>query len=268
MNLNLRLMGGSGSDLLICHATGFNGNAYAPLAINLYKSFRVWALDFRGHGSSGPSPDGDYAWSGMAVDASDCAAQIGTERLFGFGHSMGGAALLLAEQAQPGTFAGLYLYEPIVLPEGYFSHSGGNPLAKSARVRREVFDSRAAAFARYASRPPLNVMRADALAAYVEDGFVDLPDGRVRLACRSETEASTFEASDGLTLERVGNIGVPVAVAAGSVPGTPDPAEFAPALAEALPNGRFRRCEGLGHFGPLEAPGVIAAEVIRELLGS
>ena len=204
----------------------------------------------------------------MAVDASACAAHIGSDRLLGFGHSMGGVALLLAEQSQPGIFSGMYLYEPIVLPEGFFSGAGGNPLAKKARLRREVFDSRAAAFARYASRPPLNVMRADALAAYVEGGFVDLPDGRVRLACRPATEASTFEASDGLTLENVGRIDVPATVAAGSVPGTPNPAEFAPALAEALPKGRFRRCEGLGHFGPLEAPGVVAADVIRELLDS
>ena len=225
-------------------------------------------MDFRGHGSSGASPDGDYAWSGMAVDAAACAARIGTGRLFGFGHSMGGAALLLAEQARPGTFASLYLYEPIVLPEGFFSRTGGNPLAKGARLRREVFDSRTAAFARYASRPPLNVMRADALAAYVEGGFVDLPDGRVRLACRAATEASTFEASDGLVLEHVAHIDVPATVAAGSVPGTPNPAEFAPAVAKALPKGRFRRCEGLGHFGPLEAPGVVAADVIRELLDS
>ena len=266
VNLNLRVVGGSGPDLLICHATGLHGSAYSPLALSLKERFRVWALDFRGHGSSEPSPTGDYRWRHMGVDVAACAAAIDSERLYGFGHSMGGAALLLAEEQNPGMFAGLFLYEPIVLPEGHFARMGGNPLARGARNRREVFDSRAAALARYAARSPLSVLRADTLAAYVQDGFVDLPDGRVRLACRAETEALTFESSGELPIERVGSIDVDAAVAAGSVPSVPNPAEFAPITASKLPRGRFLEFESLGHFGPLEAPGVVAADVIRELL--
>ena len=266
VNLNLRLVGGSGPDLLICHATGFHGSAYTPLAINLKERFRVWALDFRGHGSSGPSPTGDYRWSHMGADVAACAAAIGSERLYGFGHSMGGAALLLAEEQNPGMFAGLFLYEPIVLPEGHFARMGENPLARGARNRREIFDSRSAALARYAARSPLSVLRADALAAYVQDGFVDLPDGRVQLACRAETEALTFESSGELPIERVGSIDVDTAVAAGAVPSVPNPAEFAPITASRLPRGRYLEYESLGHFGPLEAPAVVAADMIRELL--
>ena len=267
VNLNLRMMGGSGPDLLVCHATGFHGMAYRPLAQCLKERFRVWALDFRGHGASGAAPDGDYAWSGMGVDVAACAAAIGGDRLYGFGHSMGGAALLLAERSAPGLFAGLFLYEPIVLPRGFFDAADANPLAAGARNRREVFSSRAEALARYSSRSPLGVMRADALAAYVEGGFVDLPDGRVRLACSAETEARTFEASGGLPTEEAAGISVPATVAAGTVGGVPNPGAFAPAVAEALPQGRFMSFEDLGHFGPLEAPGVVAAAAVRELLG-
>ncbi len=267
VKLTLRMMGGSGPDLLVCHATGFHGLAYRPLAKCLEEDFRVWALDFRGHGSSGPAPDDDYAWSGMGADVAACAAAIGSERLYGFGHSMGGAALLMAEQSRPGTFAGLFLYEPIVLPRGFFDAPNANPLAAGARNRREVFNSRAEALARYSSRSPLGVMRADALAAYVEGGFVELPDGRVRLACSAETEARTFEASGGLPTEEAAGISVPAAVAAGTVAGVPNPGAFAPAVADALPQGRFLSFESLGHFGPLEAPGVVAAAAARELLG-
>ena len=110
-------------------------------------------------------------------------------------------------------------------------------------------------------------MRADALAAYVEGAFVDLPDGRVRLACSAETEARTFEASGGLALEDAAGISVPATVGAGTVGGVPNPGGFAPSIAEALPQGRFLSFENLGHFGPLEAPGVVAAAVTRELLG-
>ena len=267
VKLNLRMMGGSGPDLLVCHATGFHGLAYRPLARYLKESFTVWALDFRGHGSSGPAPGDDYAWSGMGADVAACVAAIAAPQLYGFGHSMGGAALLLAERSRPGTFERLFLYEPIVLPSGFFESPNANPLAAGARNRREVFDSRAEALARYSSRSPLGVMRADALAAYVEGGFVDLPDGRVRLACSAETEARTFEASGGLPTEEASAIDVPSTVAAGTVGATPNPGEFAPAIADALPAGRFLSFENLGHFGPLEAPGVVAAAAIRELLG-
>ena len=266
VKLNLRMMGGSGPDLLVCHATGFHGLAYRPLAQNLTERFRVWALDFRGHGTSGPAPGNEYAWSGMGADVAACASAIDAERLYGFGHSMGGAALLLAERSRPGTFEHLFLYEPIVLPRGFFGADRPNPLAKGARNRREVFDSRAEALARYSSRSPLGVMRADALAAYVEGGFVDLVDGRVRLACAAETEARTFESSGGLPTEEAAAIRVPTTVAAGTVGGMPNPGAFAPAIAEALPEGRFLSFENLGHFGPLEAPGVVAAAAIRELL--
>lgn len=266
VKLNLRMMGGSGPDLLVCHATGFHGLAYRPLAQSLAGRFRVWALDFRGHGASGPAPRDEYAWSGMGADVAACASAIGTERLYGFGHSMGGAALLLAERARPGTFARLFLYEPIVLPRGFFNEASPNPLAKGARNRREVFNSRAEALARYSSRSPLGVMRADALAAYVEGGFVDLGDGRVRLACAAETEARTFEASGGLPVEEAAEIGVAATVAAGTVGGKPNPGAFAPVIAQTLPQGCFLSFEDLGHFGPLEAPGVIATAAARELL--
>ena len=266
VKLNLTMMGGSGPDLLVCHATGFHGLAYRPLAQYLKERFRVWALDFRGHGASGAAPGGDYSWSGMGADVTACAAAIGAPQLYGFGHSMGGAALLLAERSRPGSFAGLFLYEPIVLPRGFFEAPNANPLAAGARNRREIFNSRAEALARYSSRSPLAVMRADALAAYVEGGFVDLPDGRVRLACAAETEARTFEASGGLTTEEAAAISVPAAVGAGTVGGVPNPGAFAPAIAEALPQGRFQSFENLGHFGPLEAPGAVAAAAIRELL--
>ena len=267
VKLKLRLMGGSGPDLLVCHATGFHGLAYRPLAQCLAEEFRVWALDFRGHGCSGPAPGDDYAWSGMGADVAACAAAIGAEGLYGFGHSMGGAALLLAERSLPGTFAKLFLYEPIVLPRGFFDGASANPLAAGARNRREVFNSRAEALARYSNRSPLAVMRADALAAYVEGGFVDLPEGRVRLACSAETEARTFEASGGLPTEEASSISVPATVAAGTVvAAVSNPGVFGPAIAEALPQGRFRSFETLGHFGPLEAPGVVASAAISDLL--
>ena len=51
----------------------------------------------------------------------------------------------------------------------------------TARRRRANFPSRADALHRYASRPPLNELRADSLFSYVEHGFRDMTDGTVTL---------------------------------------------------------------------------------------
>ena len=176
---------------------------------------------------------------------------------------MGGAALLLAEQARPGTFAGLWLYEPIAPPPGALGPAeGGNRLADGARRRRPSFPSREAALANYAGKPPLDVARADALHAYVRHGFVDGDDGQVHLACRPADEARTFEG--GVThhaFERLAEVGCPTLVVFGWEPF--GPAAFARALADALPHGALEVHEHLGHFGPLEAPAELAASLAR-----
>jgi len=51
-------LGGTGAPLLVCHATGFHGRMYAPLARRLTARFHVFALDFRGHGASTVPDDG------------------------------------------------------------------------------------------------------------------------------------------------------------------------------------------------------------------
>ena len=90
----------------------------------------------------------------------------------------------------------------------------------------------------------------------------------MRLACSAETEARTFEASGGLPTEEVSAINAPATVAAGTaVAGVSNPGIFGPAIAEALPQGRFLSFENLSHFGPLEAPGVVAAAAVPRAPG-
>ena len=126
--------------------------------------------------------------------------------------------------------------------------------------RREVFPSRADALTRYASRTPLGVWRADALAAYVEHGFEDLPDGTVRLKCRAESEARTFECETKMTLERIEGFAVPTVVAVGSE--EPTGAMFGQPIVDVMANARLAQYPHLGHFGPLQDPASIGADVL------
>lgn len=251
--------GGSGAPLLLAHATGFCATMYRPLGLALVERFRVVGLDFRGHGRSARPGTADFGWDRMADDVLAVVDHVGMPA-FGFGHSMGGAALLLAEERRPGTFAGMFLYEPIVLPDDF--HPGAsNYMAEMARARRASFPSRGDALERYASRLPLNTLRADVLAAYVDDGFVDLPDGSVRLACLPEDEARTFESESKLYTSRVTDVETPVAVAVGHDEEGPNPARLGPGLVAALRRAELIRRPQLGHLGPFQDPALVAADL-------
>lgn len=263
--LALHDLGGSGPPLVVVHATGFCGRAYELLAAPLAAHHHVWALDLRGHGDSTVPGDGNFSWDAFAGDLLVAVDHLGVASVAAFGHSVGGATVLLAELARPGVLDAAYLYEPIVWPTE-FAHEGPNPMAGPARRRREAFASRAEAFVRYASRPPLGLLRADALWAYVTHGFEDLPDGTVRLKCRSTSEAATFEAETAMTLDRVVGVAPPITVAVGDrrAPGSPDhgPAELAPSLVAGLAAGRLVRYAHLGHFGPFQDPETVATDVL------
>jgi pimeloyl-ACP methyl ester carboxylesterase len=186
---------------------------------------------------------------------------LGLERPAGGGHSMGGAALLLAEQARPGTFSRLWLYEPIVMTSAPVEGlEGANPLAEGAARRRRTFPSAQAAFDNYASKPPLEVLIPEALAAYVEGGFEVLEDGSVTLRCRPEDEAETFRMGPHHDAgAHLAEVACPVTVVCGR--DEPGPVMFAGPVADGLPRGRLLTMDHLGHFGPMEDPVAVAASI-------
>ncbi|MGH3744293.1 MAG: alpha/beta fold hydrolase [Mycobacteriales bacterium] len=262
LTVALHDLGGTGPALLVCHATGLCGRAYERLAAALTDAFHVWAVDFRGHGDSPAPADDDFSWDGMVRDAEAAAAAIGGGPIHAVGHSMGGAVALAVEARTPGTFATAYVYEPIVM-EPDAVRPARNFLAEGARQRRNVFASREAALWRFAVRPPLNELESGSLAAYVQHGFADQDDGTVRLKCSGENEARTFEASGVITTTAVAPAALPTVVGCGA-PDTPL-AGMARSVAAALPAGELRAHPELGHFGPLQAPTVIGAEIRQHI---
>ena len=91
----------------------------------------------------------DLRWQRMAEDALAVQDALGLRGGFGVGHSLGGAALLLAEATRPGSFRALYLFEPVVAPSAHGAepHPWDAPLApkvQAALQRRRTFPSRQA----------------------------------------------------------------------------------------------------------------------------
>ncbi len=265
---------GSRRPVLLAHATGFHGLVWQPLAAHL-TGFGAVAPDLRGQGDSSPPVDRPLDWAGFADDVLAVVDAWGVEDLVAVGHSKGGAALLLAEQRRPGTFAALWLYEPVVFPTGAHLVEGtdlgavpsatNNPLAEGALRRRASFESRQAAYDNYASKPPLSVLDPAALHAYVDHGFADQPDGTVTLKCRPEVESAIFRmASDNGAFDHLDQVRCPVTIARGTT-GSFGPAAFAQPVVDALPDGRLATFDHLGHFGPLERPAEVAAAIVADL---
>lgn len=271
----VRDLGGSGPTLVLAHATGLHGQVWSPMAAHLSDAFHCVSFDERGHGDSGELAEEGFDWRGFALDTlavvDGVAAPTGTDegRPFGVGHSSGGTAMLLAEQARPGTFRAIYCFEPIlVTADPPLGRDRANWLAEGARRRRETFTSREEAFAHYSAKLPFSAWAPEALAAYVDEGFDDLANSAVRLKCRGEKEALVYEmasAHDGFA--HLGEVRCPVLLASGGDTDAVGAASVA-ALARHFPRAHTEVVPGVGHFGPLQQPATVATSVRAFLRGA
>ena len=250
-------LGGHGAPLLISHATGFHGRCYLPIATVLADRFHTVAFDYRGHGDTA-QPDGVAVnWNRYGDDAvamaESLAQQAGTP-ITAFGHSMGGACLLMAAYRRPELFSRLVLFEPIVPAADYQTiGDGSSPMVKGALARRTTFASYDEALANYASKPPLSIMTTEALWAYVRYGFRQDSDG-VHLKCRPQIEAETFMTGGAHdTFQVLHEITTPTLVLTGAV-SPHQPSDMAGPIAQRLPNGTLHSDDHMTHFGPMSHP--------------
>ncbi|MBT8215888.1 MAG: alpha/beta hydrolase [Acidimicrobiia bacterium] len=248
----------------MAHANGFCGSTWRPVieelrAAGVPNALVTW--DQRGHGGS-DRPPLPVDWWDTARDAlAVCGGLEGP--LVGVGHSMGAAALLMAEILAPGTFARLIAIEPIVFPPPY-EPVDHHPLAAGARRRRPSFPSPDEALEHFASRSVFAAWDRRALQGYVAGGL--RPEGdRWVLACPPEYEAAFFAqgAAHG-AWDRLGEVAAPVRVVAGA-DSSSHPEEFAAEQAARLPDGRLEIVDQSGHFLPMEQPAVVARMIAQEV---
>lgn len=263
-SINVWGYGGDGPPLLLAHCTGTHARVWDPLVPQLLESFRVFAADTRGHGDSEKVEDPNYyRWSHSGDDLLAVIDALGVgPDIFGCGHSAGAAHIAYAEWKRPGAFKKAVLIDPIIGPPQAFS--GDNPLAELSRRRRNDFESKQAAFDRYSSRPPLNAWDPAVLAAYVEHGFDELPDGSATLKCPGHIEAIVYEGSGASDVfEHLGDLNFEVVLATSTESNVRALAEFQ--------KDRFSRLaeyvvfENCSHFIPQERPTEVVDLVLRSL---
>lgn len=258
-------LGGSGTALLVSHATGFHGRCYEPIARRLAGRHSI-AFDYRGHGDT-PRPEGEIDWQRYGDDAEALAAWL-AEREGGpidaFGHSMGGACLLMAADRRPELFRRIVAFEPIVFPPVPRGEPSDNPMVHGALRRRATFHSFAEAIENYSVKAPLRMFNPEALAAYVNHGFREGTDGKVHLKCTRDTEAGTFASgATHTTWARLPEITTDVVVICGRVEQM-QASSIAAGIAERLPNCRFLQRHDFDHFAPMTHPAEVA-ELLTDL---
>ena len=238
------------------HATGFCGGVWRPVVAGLSEDFESLVWDFPCHGSA-PKWGHPIDWWDLGDWTLEQVALSGSPPI-GVGHSMGGAALVMAELRAPGTFAGLLLVEPIIFPPPFKRQEG--PLSRRALKRRNHFESREEARANFVAKAPFSSWTPAAFEGYVECGLIDTTEG-IELACRPLDEAEIYQGATGHgAWDLLDKIEVPVAILAGGSSDT-HPADFVRHLASRIPHSEFEIIPGTGHFLPMEMPALVANRV-------
>jgi len=260
VELEVHDLGGDGPDLLLAHATGLHGRVWEPFASQL-DGFHRWSIDFRAHGDSDPPLTRPLEWEGFADDVLATIDAVGMTRPVGVGHSMGAAALLMAEARRPGTFRALWCFEPAVIPgDAPGAPHMDNPMSQGALRRRPTFASPHDAVATFAAKPPFSGVPAETLERYVEHGFAPTADGAITLKCTPAAEAEVFAYGPASSaFAALATVGCPVTIGVGDE--ATMPAAFCRDITAALADGRLEQFDGLTHFGPLEDHGRLSRSV-------
>ncbi len=260
--------GGSGSPIVILHATGFLGRIYAPVAETLTAAGRVYSYDQRGHGDSERAPDDRYDWTRTMEDLAGFITAMGLGQVRGFGHSAGATAIGSLACERPELISRAVLAEPVVFESANAPELGWrNPFIERTLKRKRLFDSVDAMFQNFERKPPYDTWRKGMLRDYCEYGTRPLADGRRELKCAPEIEARFYETSrdfDGL--ERILRAPSPLLVLFGERSDSLG-LSLSDKIAARLANGRVVNVPGTGHFMPMEKPDEVArmaVEFLRE----
>jgi pimeloyl-ACP methyl ester carboxylesterase len=257
--------------LFMSHATGMHGHAWLPMVVALGERFRCIAIDQRAQGESSRPTVGDLQWNGVADDVEIAMGSLGLMArpdVYGLGHSQGGFAALEVERRRPGTFAGLFLYEPIVFPNTNLAErrETDKMMASFTIRRRRTFDSSEAAFRNFQGKGAFATIDDDVLRSYVHWGFTELEDGSVTLKCDPTDEAAFYLLSVTDVFDHAERIMCATTVALGTAT-NPAFAAGPTLLAESLPHGRLVTLEGRSHFGVFEGVAEMAELIVMSLLG-
>lgn len=242
---------GSGPALLLVHGTTADHRRWSPISPRFEEHFTVHAMDRRGRGGSGDSPDHD-----IMREAEDVAAVVEAigEPVLLLGHSYGAIgsveAALLTDRVSR-----LVLYEPPI-PVGPPPYPPDVPDRMQALIDGGELEAALEVFMREVVRMPEHEL----------EGYRRLPmwQGRIQLAPTIPREL-TFDRSYRFRAERFAGLRVPTLLLLGG----DSPPFFRQAIGvvdAALPNSSVVILPGQQHIAMDTNPELFVSEVLRFLL--
>jgi len=262
--------------VLFAHATGLCKETWQPVMSALQGS-TAHHFDFKGHGSRSSEAlnTNPSTWDTFAVaDVFNALGALpGEGPIVGCGHSFGGAAMLKAEVAKPGTFSALVLCEPILLDHD-IALADPAPLADRATKRRAEWESLDEARAYFLHKPMFQGWEPAALEGYLSGGL--LGNSPCRLACTPQSEAACYRGvGRALTDAELNDVQCPVIIIVGRESHHLDARQKGATVSEESPTATVAYFQGLaaklprgavalapgGHFHPQERPGIISSAI-------
>ncbi|GAB3669802.1 hypothetical protein GCM10027589_37980 [Actinocorallia lasiicapitis] len=116
VTLNYAEVPGEGPHLLLLHGLGARWQVFGPLLVGLRGEAHIYALDFRGHGLSGRTPD-HYRIADYIADALALLRRMPKPVVI-YGHSLGGWVAMALAAACPSDVSGVVIAESAIFPEG------------------------------------------------------------------------------------------------------------------------------------------------------
>ncbi len=259
--------------VLLVHATGFHGRLWDEVIRALPVSWRVLAVELRGHGRS--SKQGPFdRWEYFAQDLVELVDHLALGPIIAAGHSMGGWAVCYTALAKPRAFRHLVLIDPTInSPEFYGSNRfpGMEAAAEhSAARRRNEWADWCALYRRLREREPYSRWQPQVLEDYCRHGLLPDPAGEgYVLACPPTVEASVyFNSWRADLLGRLTGIETPVMLLRAKRRALPPLGETDYAGSPTWEHlaTKFRRAEDIylpehTHFIPMENPGLVANHI-------
>ncbi|MBI4236152.1 MAG: alpha/beta hydrolase [Chloroflexi bacterium] len=258
--------GGQGPPLVLLHGGRRTGRSWDAVARRLRDSFRVLALDARGHGDSDTPPSG-YADQDRVNDLAGVIEGLGLGSLFLMGHSLGGATSALYAARHAEKVRGVILIEPVADGPRHWVRVGSFSEDKTPRDRgRRNGWASLEELRQVLQRNPMTQAWTPEVLEDVLHGETRVhADGRVEMKWHAyaynpeELRKDTFS-----LLAEAPRLTMPVLIMASA--GNAHLQSDLEPIAGALPRGILVALPGLGHNIYMEAPDVVADYARRFLL--
>jgi pimeloyl-ACP methyl ester carboxylesterase len=258
--------GGNGRILHFAHPNAYPPAGFRQFLEPLTEQFHVYAVAHRPLWP-GSKPEEMTGWRIIADDLIRFFDQMGWQQVIGVGHSLGAVATLYAAVSRPDLFSQLILIEPVMLPPAILQKIAENPdagvfnkMVTGALKRRNQWESRKAAFARFRHKAVFDRFSDEALWDYVNSATQQTENGVFELAFPREWEARFYSMPPQAVWQAVEQLTQPTLAVRAAESDTLFPQAWE--LWQALqPDANFVEVPDCGHMLTLERPSHVATIV-------